>query len=100
MRTEEQIRELVQNHTYTYKGITYRVALWRMESHKRSGDEPIGAWLHFTASPTGGKGDPIRLELHLSAQNISDDVYLLDAVSDTIKEIVDGKFPPGARKML
>lgn len=101
MIDEDHIRELAERHTYAYKGIRYRVGLWRLrfDPLAETGLEPRAVALDFTATPLGG-GDVVRLTLHLSIDNASDDVYLLDVIDDTIRKIVDGELPPGARDLL
>ena len=100
MLDEQHIRELAERHTFEYKGIRYRVALWRLQDHPpaAAGIEPRSVDLDFSATPITG-GDAIRLSLHLGVENAEDDVYVLDAIDETIRKIADGELPPGTREL-
>lgn len=101
MVDEARIRGLAERHTYEHKGIRYRIALWRLrfDPMLETGIEPRAVDLDFTATPFAG-GDVVRLSLHLSVESAEDDVFLLDAIDNTIQKIIDGDLPPGARELL
>jgi hypothetical protein len=101
MADEKHIRELVERHTFEYRGVRYRTELWRMRFDPRSemGVPPIAVDLDFTATPLTG-GEVIRVQLHLGLDSAENDAFLLDALDNTIKKIVDGDLPPGTRALL
>lgn len=102
MIDEKHLREIVEQHAFEHKGISYRLSLPRVLPDPRfpvSGREPIAADVWFVATPGGGGAD-VALHLHLGIYNVRDDNFVLAQMDEGFRDILNGELPPGAVKYL
>jgi hypothetical protein len=100
MVDENHIREVAAGHICEHNGVRYRVALVAFRLGDLPGVKPIAVDLDFRATPVDDGGQPVNLGLHLGLDNAEDDQYVCDAIDGTIRDIVDGKLPPGMKSLL